>query len=156
MSWRRDVAVGLVPVRIDAERLDVDALLVHRADAVRRPSTIRSVCRRDLQAHQGHRLGDGAVRVHVDGLHAPAVHHHLAAARRRLRVDVRAAHEIAADEREAGHRAGDFLDEFSASGHAVLSTVLGLPTTIAPRRVRRTRRGREATNRSRRASTDRF
>ncbi len=31
---RREVALGLVPERIDAERLDVDALRVHRLDAV--------------------------------------------------------------------------------------------------------------------------
>src|SRR5882762_7940922 len=30
----REIALGLVPVGVDAERLDVDALLVHRADAV--------------------------------------------------------------------------------------------------------------------------
>jgi len=31
----RDVAVRRVPIRIDAERLDVDALLVHRAEPLR-------------------------------------------------------------------------------------------------------------------------
>ena len=34
ISFARHVAVRRVPVGVDAERLDVDALLVHRAEAL--------------------------------------------------------------------------------------------------------------------------
>src|SRR6266851_778364 len=72
---RRDVAVRLVPVGIDAERLDVDALLVHGAQTRGRHY---QALRPHLQTHHRQGLGEGAVRVDVDGLHAAAVHHHLA------------------------------------------------------------------------------
>src|SRR4029453_10667930 len=98
-----DVAVGLVPVGIDAEGLDVDALLVHGADPVRGLRHQKRL-RLGLPLYEGPPLGHGAVRVHVDGLHAPPVHHHLAPARLRLRLDsAGAARQGARHEREAGH-----------------------------------------------------
>src|SRR6266446_2241471 len=67
----------------------------------------------------GHRLRHLAVGVNVHHLHAPAAHHHLAAAR--LRPRGRCGQEIAADEGEAGQRAGGVLEKFSASVHRVAS-----------------------------------
>ena len=116
----RDVTIGLVPVGIDAQRLDVDTLLVHRLDPVRGPRHQQRL-RLDLAPHQRHRLGDGAVRVDVDRLDAPAVDDDLAAAR--LRLGRRGGGEIAADEGDAGHSAGGFLDELTASAHRALQDV---------------------------------
>ena len=111
----REIALGLVPVGIDAERLDVDALLVHRADAVLPHD---QGLRLGLQTHERHRLGHGAVRMHVDGFHAAAAHHHFPApdCPARLRLRVARGEEIAADEGDTGHGAGGIPDELSASG----------------------------------------
>ena len=81
----RDVPLRRVPVGVDAERLDVDALLVHRADAVRRAGHEEGL-RLERSPHQGHRRGHRAVRVHVHGLHALALHHHLSPPRLRAAV----------------------------------------------------------------------
>ena len=72
----REIAVGLVPARVDAERLDVDALLVHRLQAHRelRGHVEIGAERRpaELEAEQQGGLGHCAVRVPVDGLDARA------------------------------------------------------------------------------------
>jgi hypothetical protein len=72
------VAVRPVPEGVDAERFHVDALRVHGAEAIRRRGHQERVGG-ERQAHQGHRLGEPAVRVHVHRLHALAAHHHLTA-----------------------------------------------------------------------------
>jgi hypothetical protein len=92
----RDVPVRRVPVGVDAERLDVDALLVHRADAVRRAGHEEGL-RLERPPHQGHGRGHRAVRVHVHRLHALALHHHLSPPR------VRGGGPAAGDERRVGH-----------------------------------------------------
>ncbi len=111
----REIALGLVPVGIDAECLDVDALLVHRADAVLPHDQGPGL---GLQPHQSHRLRHGAVRVHVDRLHAAAAHQYFPAPDRpaRLRLRVPRSEEIAADKSDAGHCAGHIPDELPASG----------------------------------------
>ena len=59
--------------------------------------------------------------MHVDRLHAAAVHHDLPAPRGcALRMDMRGCEQIAADEGGAGHDAGGAADEVSARGHVVL------------------------------------
>jgi hypothetical protein len=92
----RDVPVRRVPVGVDAERLDVDALLVHRADAVCLAGHEEGF-RLERSPHQGHRRGHRAVRVHVHGLHALALHHHLSPPR------LRGGGPAAGDERRVGH-----------------------------------------------------
>ena len=84
----RDVALGAVPVGIDAERLDVDALRVHRGDA--HAGVVHQQARRlERMLDQRHRLGNAAMGVHVDGLDALAVDHDLAAARMGMIMTVR-------------------------------------------------------------------
>src|SRR4029079_14058881 len=69
---------------------------------------------------QRHGLRKRAVRMHVDRLHAAAVHHDLPApGGRALRMDMRGSEEIATDESGAGHGACA-ADEVSARGHVVL------------------------------------
>ena len=122
-----DVALRLVPVGIDAERLDVDALLVHGADAI---GAHDQIVRIDLHPHQRHGLRKRAVGMHVDRLHAAAVHHDLPAPRGcALRMDMRGGEQIAADEGGAGHDAGGAADEVSARGHVVLP-VAGEPAGL--------------------------
>ena len=83
----RDVALGAVPVWVDAERLDVDALRVHRRDA--RAGVVHQQARRlERMLDQRHRLGHAAMGVHVDGLDPLAVDHDLAAARMGMPVGV--------------------------------------------------------------------
>ena len=99
-----DVSVGLVPVRIDAERLDVDALLVHRAEAIcQRRARHEERLRLQRPSHQRHRVRDCAVRVHVDGFHALAAHHDFAA------PCLRGARAAAYDERDTVRRSRGFL-----------------------------------------------
>jgi hypothetical protein len=57
--------------------------------------------------------------MHVDRLHAAAVHHDLPAPRG-CAMDMRGGEQIAADEGCAGHDAGGAADEVSARGHVVL------------------------------------
>jgi hypothetical protein len=72
------VAGRLVPVGVDAERLDVDALLVHRLEAV---LGTRHEQQRVVRGppHECHRLGHGAVGVHVHRRHPASAHDDLAA-----------------------------------------------------------------------------
>ena len=75
----REVAIGRVPpVAVDAQRLDVDALLIHDLQTLRaedvRPGTAAHACQRRALDDVLH--GDDAVRVHVDharrGGHPPS------------------------------------------------------------------------------------
>ena len=57
-----EVAVGLAPERVDRQCLHVDALRIHRSEALidrGHHGKVRAQrrCRADLQAHQGHRFG---------------------------------------------------------------------------------------------------
>ena len=97
-----DVAVGVIPERIDADRLHVDALLVHGLEAL---GADHEIGRPPLAVQHRHDLGEHAVRVDVDGLDAAAADHDLAAASRRLGVDVRRVKQAAAAEHGAGERA---------------------------------------------------
>ena len=73
----RDVALGAIPVRVDAERLDVDALRIHRRDA--RAGVVHQQARRfERMIDQRHRRRHGAMGVDVDGLDPLAVDHDLA------------------------------------------------------------------------------
>ena len=82
----RRVAIGLVPDRIDAERLDVDVLLVHRLHALfGHDDDALLVMLRGLDAEHVHRFRDDAVRMHVDRLHTAALHDDFAPPRSRLR-----------------------------------------------------------------------
>lgn len=75
------VALGVVPQRIDRQRLHVDALLVHFRDAPRADlADAGTTLLLDSLAEQVKRLLDHAMRVHIDGLHALAADHDLAAA----------------------------------------------------------------------------
>src|SRR5437660_3235969 len=97
----RQVALEAVPGRIDAERLQIDALRIQALQAFLPRDGVDA---RALVLHQRFRLGDDAVRVHVDRLDAPAGDAHLAPAHLRMRLG----HERAADEKE----------ELAAAGHA--------------------------------------
>ena len=93
------VAVRRVPVGVDAERLHVDALRVHRGEALPGIGHQEGLGL-ELAPHQRHRGGDRAVRVHVHRLHAFAAHHHLAPPAER---SPGAAAATARDERRVGH-----------------------------------------------------
>ena len=86
-QFGRDVAFGLVPVGIDAQRLDVDALGVHRRDP--RAGIVHQQARR-LQRllEERHRLRHAAMGVDVDGPDPPAGDHDLAPARMGMVVGV--------------------------------------------------------------------
>src|SRR5262249_54099375 len=118
-----------VPVGIDAERLDVDPLLVHRLEPVRGPRHQERL-RLDLASHQRHRLGHGAVRVDVDRLDASAVHDDLAPPR--LSLGRRGGGQTAPDEGATGHCAGGSLDELTASAHRVLLQMTRACRATAP------------------------
>src|SRR5262249_18286573 len=60
-----------IPVRVDAESLDVDALLIHGPDALRGVGHEQGVGL-ERSAHQRHGARHRAVRVHVHGLDALA------------------------------------------------------------------------------------
>jgi hypothetical protein len=60
------------------------------------------------------------MRVHVDGLHAAAVYHHLAAPGSGLRMRMCPTYQLAADKGYAGHGAGHATDEVPACGHLAL------------------------------------
>src|SRR6267142_3704251 len=112
------IAVGLVPVRVDAEGLHVDALLVHglqaHGDLRGRVEVRPELGAADLEAHQRQRLGHRAVRVHVHGLHALAVDDDLAAAGLGPRGG--RGEQVAAHEDEAGEGGGG-LEEVTARRH---------------------------------------
>ena len=148
----RQVALRPVPRRVDAERLHVDALRVHLADApgpdlvdARAPLGVRR------QAQQGVRLRDHAVGVDVDRPHATAADDDFAAARGAARpsslarpLAARAGRsraplpprgrprpgprggpeQIAPGEDDAGHRAGGPpVERFPSSHQVPLGTV---------------------------------
>ena len=108
------VALGVVPERIDADRLHVDALLVHRLEAV---GANDKIGRPELEPHHVHDLRKHAVRVHVDGLDAAAVDDDLPAPHRGLRMGIGRMQKAAAAEHNAGHRAGGTAQEISAGCH---------------------------------------
>jgi hypothetical protein len=93
---RRDVPVRRVPVGVDAERLDVDALRVHRAEALLGIGHEEGLGL-ELAPHERHRGRDRAVGVHVHRLHASPAHDHLAP------PPLRGAGPTARDERRLGH-----------------------------------------------------
>jgi hypothetical protein len=103
----RDVALGAVPVGVDAERFDVDALRIHRRDAHAGIGHQQARCLERV-LDQGHRRGHRAMGVDVNRLDPFAVDHDLPAAamRMRLRVPRRrsARHHRAAGEGDAARR----------------------------------------------------
>src|SRR5205085_2496893 len=75
--------------RIDAERLDVDALRVHLGNAPRAhlgDAGSAALVRLDLESHDLQRLGNHAVRVHVDRPHAASADADFAARCSRARL----------------------------------------------------------------------
>jgi hypothetical protein len=76
----RDVALGPVPVGIDAERLDVDALCIHGRDT-RAGVVHQQPGRLKRMLDQRHRLRDAAMGMDVDCLDPLAIDHDLAATR---------------------------------------------------------------------------
>ncbi len=67
-----DLALGAIPIRIDAERLDVDALRVHRRDA--RVDVAHQETRRlERMLDQRHCRRHRTMSVHVDGLDPIAI-----------------------------------------------------------------------------------
>ena len=83
----RQVAIRRVPGGINAERLDVDSLLVHRAQAFRRRSAARKHISQaggiGVSTHERHGLRHSTMGMDVNGRHAASAHHNLTAARRR-------------------------------------------------------------------------
>ena len=76
----RLVLAGAVPVRVDAEAFDVDALRVHRRDSG--AGVLHQQARRlERMLDHRHRLGHAAMGVDVDGLDPLARDHDLAAPR---------------------------------------------------------------------------
>ncbi len=112
------VTVELVPDRIDAERLDVDALGIHLLDAQLGLVERR---RRNFQARHGVGFRERAMRVDVDGLHALAADHDFAPRRGPFRVSVPRVQKIAADKGDrCSGGAGCAMDEFASGLHVVL------------------------------------
>src|SRR5262249_14984739 len=159
----REVALGPVPGRVDAERLHVDALRVHLANAPG-PDLVDARASLDvgLQAQEGVRFRDHAVGVDVDGSHAAAAHDDLAPARaprRRARgpragdpaaLDGRSPaplrargrprpgprgglEQIAPGEDDAGHRAGAPALERFAYDHGISPGLLPVMEWRGPR-----------------------
>ena len=75
-----DIALRSIPPRVDAERLHVDALAIHLADAPR-PDLLdpRSAVVFHLEPEQRVRFRNHAMRVHVDRRHATTADHHFTA-----------------------------------------------------------------------------
>ena len=108
-----EIAVGRVPpIAVDAERLQVDALLVHRLQTRRSENAVAPTAAarvRQLRAFDDVSHVNDAVTVHVDHFDALASDHHFATrCRRSLDVD-------------AGRGTGERRDEFSAIRHLVLA-----------------------------------
>jgi hypothetical protein len=87
--FRRGLAIGAVPEGIDAERLHVDPLRVHRPEPTGQvlplhhdPAGVMLV---GILPEQLRRRGDETVRVHVDGPHPLALYLHFATPGRGLR-----------------------------------------------------------------------
>ena len=121
-----EVAIGRVPpVAIDAQRLDIDALLIHELQTLRAEDVVPATA-----SHAGQRRAlddvlhrDDAVRVHVDHPDAAAAHHHLASCGLSLKrgghgAGTAAAHHIRA--RRSGH---DRPEEVPAICHIGLNSV---------------------------------
>src|SRR5205823_1917784 len=106
---RLDVALGLVPeLRIDAERLDIDALLVHDLGALGRDDELREA---HLLTDEFERFRDVAMGVNVDGRDALARDDDLAPPGLSRCLRRGAMHEPAAAERDARERAGNLPEE---------------------------------------------
>jgi hypothetical protein len=118
------VTLGVIPERIDADRLHVDALLIHRLEAI---GANDKIGRPELEPHHVHDLGEHAVGVNVHGLDAAAADDDLAAPHRGLCVGIGRMQKPAAAEHNAGHRAGGTAQEISATCHWV-SLVDGWPS----------------------------
>ena len=124
----RGVATGAIPEGVDAERLDVDALAVHRRDARAGVVHQQARCLERMIDHR-HRLWHTTMGVHVDGLDPLAVDHDLAPPRlgmgmgvsmlRRLRTRCgRRAHHRAAGEGDAAGRSRCTGRWYSGHGHS--------------------------------------
>ena len=114
------VALHRVPVRIDADGLHVQALLIHHPQTFfERHSRLRLVLRR-LSARQRDRFRHDAVAVDIHGFHAASAHHHLPAARllTGLLKLLRGIQQPTADKTDSSHRAGVF-EELSATCHGL-------------------------------------
>ena len=170
-----DVALGAVPRGVDAERLHVDTLRVHLADAsladLADPGPAMVV---DLAPQERVRLRDHAVRVHVDGLRSATAHHHRAAPAARHRREsprgrLRAAlcpcgrprlgsdpglggrDHVTRREGDGRRRTGDVAPERSLGRHRVS---LGPASIRSTKRSRRPSGWRRRTPASARARTD--
>ncbi len=92
-----EVGLGLVPKdRVEAERFDVDALLVHRLDAFGRDHERLQL---HLQTHQRVRFRHVRMGVQIDGPHPLSVDNDFASPLRRL--SERGARQTASDGRQA-------------------------------------------------------
>ncbi len=112
-----------VPVGIDAQRLDVDTLLVHRLEPSRylgRHVEVGSQPRpTELCVHKCQRLWHRTVGVDVYGLHALSIDDDLAATR--LGSRGRGSRQTTTDEHETGQRAGRRLEKIPAGSHGAPS-----------------------------------
>ena len=97
-------------VGVDAQRLDVDALCVHRRDAGA-GVVHQEAGRFEWMVDHRRGRGDDAMGVHVDGLHALAVDHDLAPTGLGVWRGRNAGHR-AGDEREAGQGAGEQIPDY--------------------------------------------
>ena len=125
------IALRAVPVRVDTERLHVDALLVHLPDA---PLAHLVDPRAALLCHRSaahrERFRYDAVRMHVDGFDALPADFHDAATTRRLRLgfalrtrSLQRAHgvsQLAAGKSDIGHRDGSVFDQIAMRVHVRL------------------------------------
>src|SRR5215472_17432116 len=108
-----EVGLGFVPKdRVDAERFNVDALLVHRLDAVWRDHEQALL---HLQAHQRIRVRHLAMGVHVDGANAFSVDYDLTSPLRRLRQS--RAQQATSNERQASQRTSRSAEHFPSVRH---------------------------------------
>src|SRR5207248_8969278 len=98
------IALGPVPVWIDAERLDIDARLIHLRQTVADIGP-QETWRFERVIDQLRRLRDDAMRMHINGLDTLATHDDLAArlrlARTAARPGTRAGADLTADKGEA-------------------------------------------------------
>ena len=124
----RRVALGTIPIGIDAERFHVDALRIHRRDA--HAGVGHQQARRlERMLDDGHGCGHRTMGVDVDGLDLLAVDHHLAPPRMSMAMPVRlrtrrrcrrALHVAAREGDAAGRRA---RNQIPAQSHVHLPAV---------------------------------
>src|SRR5215831_4756313 len=108
-----EVGLGFVPKdRVDAERFNVDALLVHRLDAVWRDHE-RGLLH--LQSHQRIRVGHLAMGVHVDGPNAFSVDYDLTTPLRGLRQS--RGQQATSNEYRASQRTSRSAEHFPSVRH---------------------------------------